>query len=123
LKLAPSGCGAVVVGSATLDGRNTVEIADPGHWSYYVDATTYQPVELDLTGAGGASLSLHFETYEQLPAQANEDLLSLTAQHPTAAIDNGANDYTAAQARLFPSAVVSSARRGDRGRSEHRPGH
>ena len=77
--------------------------ATPPDWVYYADAGTYKPVELDLTGAGGASIKVRFQGYEQLPTTGNTGLLSLTAQHPGAKVDPSTADYEAAQARLFPT--------------------
>lgn len=104
LKLSLSEHCATVVGYRTIDGRNTVEIdASGAAWTYYADASSYEPVELDLAGVHGSRLDLRFDTYEQLPAQGNSSLLSLTAQHPTATIDTNPTDYQTAQARLFPT--------------------
>ena len=96
--------GAYVVGHATVDGRNTLEISSQdGHTTYYVDPSTYDPVELDTTGTDGG-VSLVFDTYEFVPDHAsNEALLSLTAQHPTATVDRNHADYVAAEERLFPN--------------------
>jgi hypothetical protein len=94
---------ARLVGHATIDGRDTLEIRSrDGHTTYYVDPTTYAPVELDTRGTDGGT-SLHFTTYELLPANdANDALLSLTAQHPTATVDRNQADYVAAEKRVFP---------------------
>jgi hypothetical protein len=96
--------GAHVVGHATVDGRDTLEISSKdGHTTYYVDPSTYAPVELDTTGTDGG-VSLVFNTYEFLPGNAaNEALLSLTAQHPSARVDRNQADYVAAEERLFPN--------------------
>jgi hypothetical protein len=95
--------GARLVGHATIDGRDTLEIRSrDGHTTYYVDPTTYAPVELDTTGTDGGT-SLYFTTYELLPANdANDALLSLTAQHPSATVDQNQADYVAAEKRIFP---------------------
>jgi hypothetical protein len=96
--------GAHVVGHATVDGRDTLEISSTdGHTTYYVDPNTYAPVELNTTGTDGGT-SLVFNTYEFLPDNAaNEALLSLTAQHPSATVDRNQADYVAAEQRLFPN--------------------
>lgn len=96
-------CGAHLVGNATIDGRDTLELrSQDGHITYHVDASTYAPVQLDTTGTDGGT-SLRFTTYEVLPAgDANEALLSLTAQHPSATVDRNQADYVAAEKRLFP---------------------
>lgn len=94
---------ARLVGHATIDGRDTLEIRSrDGHTTYYVDPTTYAPVELDTTGTDGGT-SLRFTVYELLPANdANDALLSLTAQHPSATLDQNQADYVAAEKRIFP---------------------
>jgi hypothetical protein len=97
-------CGAHLVGHATIGGRDTLELrSQDGHITYYVDASTYAPVQLDTTGTDGGT-SLRFTTYEVLPADdANQALLSLTAQHPSATVDHSQADYLAAEKRLFPN--------------------
>ena len=97
-------CGAHLVGHATIGGRDTLELrSQDGHITYYVDASSYAPVQLDTTGTDGDT-SLRFTTYEVLPADdANEALLSLTAQHPSATVDSNQADYLAAEKRLFPN--------------------
>lgn len=97
-------CGARLVGHATIGGRDTLELRSrDGHVTYYVDASSYAPVQLDTTGTDGGT-SLRFTTYEVLPADdVNEALLSLTAQHPSATVDRNQADYVAAEKRLFPN--------------------
>ena len=97
-------CGAHLVGHATIGGRDTLELrSQDGHITYYVDASSYAPVQLDTTGTDGGT-SLRFTTYEVLPADdAHEALLSLTAQHPSATVDQNQADYLAAEKRLFPN--------------------
>jgi hypothetical protein len=96
-------CGARLVGHATVDGRDTLELrSHDGHITYYVDADTYAPVQLDTTGTDGGT-SLRFVTWELLAGGgANDDLLSLTAQHPSATVDHDQTDYRAAEQRMFP---------------------
>jgi hypothetical protein len=103
LTLLQSG-GAHLVGPATVAGRDTLEIrSQDGHTTYYVDPTTYAPVELDTTGTSGG-VSLLFNTWDVLPADdATEALLSLTAQHPSATVDRDPAHYDAAERRLFPN--------------------
>jgi hypothetical protein len=101
LALLKSG-GARVGGHRTIDGRDTIGISSTdGHTTYYVDADSYEPVELDTTGTSGGT-ALRFRTYEALPAEGNSGLLDLRAQHPNATVDRNASDWRAAQARLFP---------------------
>jgi hypothetical protein len=96
--------GAYLVGHATIDSRDTLEIkSQDGTTSYYVDPTSYAPVELDTTGDGGG-VNLRFTTWEELPASdANDALLSLTARHPSATVDHSQADYMAAERRIFPN--------------------
>ncbi|MGN6378993.1 MAG: hypothetical protein ACTHNU_08595 [Gaiellales bacterium] len=96
--------GAHVVGHATVHGRDTLEISSQdGHTTYYVDPDTYAPVELDTTGTDGGT-SLYFSSYEFLADNAaNQALLSLSAQHPSATVDRNQADYVAAEQRLFPN--------------------
>jgi hypothetical protein len=94
--------GATVAGHATIDGQDTIEIdSADGHTTYFVDPTSYAPVELRTKGNGGGT-ALRFRTYENLPLAGNSDLVSLAAQHPTARIDRDPADYQAAETRLFP---------------------
>lgn len=101
LRLLNSG-DAHVEGHRTIDGRDTIEIGSAdGHTSYYVDPDSSEPVELDTRGTDGGT-ALRFRTYETLPAEGNDSLLALTAQHPNATVDRNVSDWRAAQARLFP---------------------
>jgi hypothetical protein len=95
---------ARVVGPATVDGQSTIEIdSSDGRTTYYVDAKSYAPVQLNTQGTDGGT-SLQFHIYETLTgAAARNSLLSLATQHPTATIDRSAANYQAAQARLFPN--------------------
>jgi hypothetical protein len=93
---------ARVIGHATVDGQETVEIQSADrHTTYYVAPETYQPVQLTTRGTTGGVVT-HFDTYEELPLKDNNGLLSLTAQHPGALIDRDVADYNAAEARRFP---------------------
>jgi hypothetical protein len=96
-------CGARLVGHATVDGRDTLELrSHDGHMTYYIDADTYAPVRLDTRGTDGGT-SLRFVTWELLPGGgANDALLSLSAQHPSATVARDAADNRAAEQRLFP---------------------
>ncbi len=96
-------CGARLVGHATVDGRDTLELRSrDGNITYYVDADTYAPVQLDTTGTDGGT-SLRFVRWELLAGGGvNDDLLSLTAQHPSATVDHNEADYRAAEQRMFP---------------------
>jgi hypothetical protein len=106
---------AHVAGHATIDGKDTIKIvfADrvfgsraPVRNTYYVAADgTYAPVELISgrpTDNDGMSTFL-FHAYERLPASGHSDLLSLTAQHPTAKVEDSLAGYRKAINRLFPN--------------------
>jgi hypothetical protein len=93
---------ARVVGHATIDGQDTIEIASAdGHTTYFVDPGSYRPVELRTRGTEGGT-ALRFRTYERLAIGSNTALLSLAAQHPDAHVDRDPAHYRAAEARLFP---------------------
>lgn len=92
------------VGSTSIGGRPVIEYSAPDHsWTYYADARNRKPVRLVVSGsAGKAALTINVRTYDELPFRGNEGLLSLTARHPGARINTTADDYYAAQRRLFP---------------------
>jgi hypothetical protein len=96
-------CGAHVDGHAAIDGRHALVIRfRGGHITYYVDPTTYRPIGIDTAGTDGGT-RLRFDVYEVLPGtDGNEELLSLSAQHPSAAVDRSRADYEAAELRMFP---------------------
>jgi hypothetical protein len=55
-----------------------------------------------MRSADGSQTTVHFDTYENLDRTATTDaLLSLTAQHPQATVDDSQADYEAAAARLL----------------------
>lgn len=94
-------------GRPTVDGRDLIRfIANDGHATYLVDATTYDPVEWKTTGDGG-STTLRFITYEQLSVPDGSSdtsaLLSLTAQHPSAHVDRDPAHFAEVTGRLFPN--------------------
>ena len=95
--------GAVVDGQVEVEGREALRIVSrDGRTTYLADAETYAPIELRTRGDGG-EVTLSFRAYEELPrSAANEALLSLTAQYPTARVNNDPADYRAAESRLFP---------------------
>jgi hypothetical protein len=97
---------ARVAGRARIDGRDTIKIVfTHAVETYYVAADgTYAPVELISgrpTDRTGMSTTV-FHAYEQLPGAGNADLLSLSAQHPSAAVVYGLAGHRAANNRLFP---------------------
>jgi hypothetical protein len=74
---------ARVAGRVTVDGRRAITIAIsgvPGYQrsTYYVDPTTYKPIELDNYGVHPNDLTrLVFHTDQQLPLKDNTQLLRL----------------------------------------------
>jgi hypothetical protein len=101
-------CGAHLVGHATIGGRDTLELrSQDGHITYYVDASSYAPVQLDTTGTDGGT-SLRFTTYEVLAANdADEALLSLTAQHPSATVDRSQAELPGGGEALVPQRLTA----------------
>jgi hypothetical protein len=100
---------AHAVQHATIGGRAVISFADdnpvPGggavHWTYVVDADSYQPVSLSTTSPDGSRSTERFLTYESLmPSTQTKSLLSLRAAHPGATVDATHAGYQAAQARL-----------------------
>lgn len=108
---------AVVEGSETVDGRECLRIgstkdygtapdgAPYGTW-YLVDKGTKDPVEWRLTRAGGKVVTMHFDVYEQLPADAEHlALLDLAVQHPGAALNTSLEDYQKSLGIEMPGAA------------------
>ena len=107
---------AMRVGRGRIDGRRVIEFkAADGSWTYYADARSDKPVRLVVRGATAgeysttpptkreqATITFDVSTYESLPFSTNQQLLSLSGQHPAARLDTNRSDYYAAQARLFP---------------------
>jgi hypothetical protein len=105
---------AHVAGHATIDGKDTIKIVfadrvygsrSPVRNTYFVAADgTYAPVEL-ISGRPADSDGMStfvFHAYQRLPASGHGDLLSLTAQHPTAKVERSLASYRKAINRLFP---------------------
>jgi hypothetical protein len=94
--------GVAPAGHVTVDGRDAVKLASTdGFTTILVDPQTYQPIVWSLAGPGGVGTTVHFTTYERMPAaQAGANLFDLVAQHPGARVDTSAADYAAALARL-----------------------
>jgi hypothetical protein len=90
---------ARVAGRVTVDDRSAIKIEIPGAhgklWmTYYVDPTTYRPIEYDTYGFGNPQdvTRLVFHAYQLLPVKGNARLLRL----PTAAgttVDRNATAY------------------------------
>ena len=90
---------ARVDGRVTIDDRSAIKIEIPGAdgklWmTYYVDPTTYRPIEYDIYGFGNPNdvTRLVFHTYQLLPVKGNTRLLHL---HPAAGttVDRNATAY------------------------------
>jgi hypothetical protein len=77
-----------VAGTVTIDGRSLYEIELPNGVVGYFDRTTYRPVYVDNPQRDGSVVRTRVTTYEELPMTPdNEQLLSITAQHPRASVD------------------------------------
>jgi hypothetical protein len=80
---------AQVAGTVTIDGQSLFEIALPNGVIAYFDRTDYRPAYLDNPQRGGGVVRTRVVTYEELPiTPQNELLLSDSAQHPRASVDN-----------------------------------
>jgi hypothetical protein len=87
----------------TVNGRAAIRlVSDEGNVTLLVDADSYEPIEWRVT-ENGATAVTSFPTYERLPAsEANAALLSLTARHADATVDDDPASYQAALERLNP---------------------
>jgi outer membrane lipoprotein-sorting protein len=92
-----------VVGHVTVDGRDAIELESlDGKSTYYVDPSTYDPIEWTTRGTDGG-VTYRFSVFEQLPADGDSlRLLDLQDQHPNAQVVRGANPYISAESRLYP---------------------
>ena len=98
---------AQVAGTVTIDGQSLYKIELPNGVVGYFDRTDYRPVYLDNPQRDGSIVRTRVITYEELPiTPENEQLLSITAQHPRASVDT--NDPGAGSAGSKP---VDLARR------------
>jgi hypothetical protein len=78
---------ADVAGTVTIDGRSLYKIELRNGTTGYFDKTDYRPVYIDNPQHDGTVVRTRVITYEELPlTPENEKLLSLTAQHPDAAV-------------------------------------
>ena len=79
-------------GHVTVGGRDAIRIvSSDGNLTLVVDAGTYEPIEWTSVSDDGMSQTSRFQTYELLPpTEENLALLSLTAQHPGATIQQDA---------------------------------
>ena len=77
-------------GTVTIDGSALYKIDLPHGMVGYFEEGTYQPRYLDDPQRDGSVVRLRVLAYEYLPmSAANRELLSVTAQHPTAPIAAG----------------------------------
>ena len=90
---------ARVDGHVTIDDRSAIKIEIPGAdgklWmTYYVDPTTYRPIEYDIYGFGNPKdvTRLVFHTYQLLPVKGNTRLLHLHTAAGTI-VDRNATAY------------------------------
>ena len=90
-------------GRVTVDGRAAIRlVSDDGNVTLLVDADSYEPIEWRVHENGQTAVT-SFPTYERLPAtEANAALLSLTARHADATIDDNPARYQAALERHNP---------------------
>lgn len=77
-----------VAGTVTIDGLSLYKIELPNGVVGYFDRTDYRPVYVDNPQRNGSVVRTRVITYEELPVTPeNEQLLSITAQHPRASVD------------------------------------
>jgi hypothetical protein len=83
---------AQVAGSVTIDGVSLYKIELPNGVVGYFDRTSYRPVYVDNPQRDGSVVRARVVAYEELaPTPENEQLLSLTAQHPDARVTAATN--------------------------------
>jgi hypothetical protein len=89
---------AQVDGHVTIDGRTAIKIAISGvsgyqRMTYYVDPTTYRPIELDNYGVSSKDLTrIVFHAYQQLPLKGNTQLLRIHTSAGTT-VDHSPADF------------------------------
>ncbi len=90
---------ARVTRTTTEDGRAAIEISSVNPQSgpqtdYYVDPTTYAPIELDTYGYDSPNdvTRLHISSYETMPLAGHQQLLHLTVP-PSAQVDHSPAHY------------------------------
>jgi outer membrane lipoprotein-sorting protein len=92
-----------VVAHVTVDGRDAIELESLGGKStYYVDPSTYDPIQWTTKGTDGG-VTYRFSVFEELPVDGGSmQLLDLQDQHSNARVVRGASPYIAAESRLYP---------------------
>lgn len=90
---------ARVDGHELVDGRDAIRIVSgDGALTYLVEPTTFDPIEWR-RNKGGAGSVMRFPVYEELPVtEANDGLLSIAAQHPTAPVSRDEAAFRAVMA-------------------------
>jgi hypothetical protein len=89
---------AHVDGRVTVDGRTAIKIEISGvsgyqSMTYYVNPTTYRPMELDYYGLSSKDLTrIVFHAYQQLPLKGNAQLLRLPTSAKTT-VDHSPADF------------------------------
>jgi hypothetical protein len=104
--------GANVTSDVIVDGQKALQVSSAGTSTYDLNPTSYAPIQMTNTIGPGTDLgdpsndstvTLRFTDWQYLTGSAADPgLLSLTAQHPKATIDNRAADYNTAASQLFP---------------------
>lgn len=88
-------------GTTNVNGREAIKLIN-GHQGFQYDVAprTYEPMRA-ISGDRETAFTVTSSEYRVLPATpANQQLLSLAAQHPSARIDGNPDDYQAIQAKL-----------------------
>ena len=89
---------AQVAGTVTIDGQSVYKIELPNGVVGYFDQTDYRPAYLDNLQRDGSFVRTRVITYEELSiTPENEQLLSITAQHPRASVGTGPPPASAKQ--------------------------
>jgi hypothetical protein len=81
---------AQIDGTVTIGGRSLYKIELPSGCVGYFDKTSYRPVYIDNPQRDGTVVRTEVTAYDELPITAeSEKLLSVTAQHPDARVQQG----------------------------------
>jgi hypothetical protein len=89
---------AHVDGTVTIDGQSVYKIELPTGVVGYFDGSDYRPEYLDNPQRDGSVVRTRVITYEELPVTpANQQLLSITAQHPRASVETGSSPGSTGQ--------------------------
>lgn len=91
---------ATVTGKTTINGQQLYGIRLTSGITTYVDKGKYIPLYIDDPQPNGSTLRFRVETYQYLPSTPqNLQLLSITAQHPSATRDPSPNDWPASASK------------------------